>query len=226
MWELSLGAAPLRPLPLKNDHKAITLQPTCGWESYLPWRKDRKPQRVCFYDSILQQYLAFQTLDLQPFSEGLNSQIKAVCLPVFSSLANTFLVQHSLVLGEGGCKSVSKGDECHAGVTWSRKSCTSNVPQVRSGGLPPGFRNAKAGSKANSVRRKKTAKGCIFKQMLDHPTLGLPWRKIRVLAPRPDVQVGAQGVLPSGSENIADRPRLMGSLLQRIRDGRVVWRLP
>ena len=36
----------------------------------------------------------------------------------------------------------------------------------------------------SSVRRKKTALACIFKQLLRDPTLGPPGRKMRILSPR------------------------------------------
>ena len=47
-----------------------------------------------------------------------------------------------------------------------------------------------------------------------------------VLALRPRIQVGAQGVLPTGSEHGADRLRLTSSLLQSKHDGTAEWRLP
>ena len=70
--------------------------------------------------------------------------------------------------------------------------------------------------------------GGLCKQSLDHPVLGLPWQKKKkkaLLGPRSRLQVGAQGVLPTGAEHSADRPRLESSLLQSKRDGRAVWRL-
>ena len=47
-----------------------------------------------------------------------------------------------------------------------------------------------------------------------------------VWAPRPEIQGGAQGVLPAGSKNIPDTPRLMSSLLQNKHDERAAWRFP
>ena len=84
--------------------------------------------------------------------------------------------------------------------------------------LLPGLPNAKAGRKASYGRRKQAATGCLCKQLLSHPTLGLPGRNTRISAPRPGNQVGAQGVLPAGSEHGADRLRLTSSLLQGKRD--------
>ena len=44
-------------------------------------------------------------------------------------------------------------------------------------------------------------------------------------APRYGIQVSTQGVLPTGSEPGADRPRLSSSLLQRKRDRTAMQRL-
>ena len=82
--------------------------------------------------------------------------------------------------------------------------------------------NAGAGSKASSGRRKQTAMGGLRKQLLDHPALGLSRRKMPVGAPRPGLQVGAQGVLPAGAKHGADRPRLASSLPQSKREGTAV----
>ena len=118
----------------------------------------------------------------------------------FPSLANTILGQSGPAHEEAGCGSVSEGAGCHTVVTWSRAPCTSNGPQARSGGPPPGFRNPKAGSKACSVRKKKTATGCIFKQLPGCPMFRLLGRKMQILTPIPSIQLGAQGLFPTGSE--------------------------
>ena len=47
-----------------------------------------------------------------------------------------------------------------------------------------------------------------------------------ILTPRPRLQLGAQGVLPTVSEHSAERPRLVSSLLQSKRDRTSLWRLP
>ena len=44
--------------------------------------------------------------------------------------------------------------------------------------------------------------------MLGYPALGLPRQKMPIGAPRPGLQVGAQGILPAVAEHGADRPRL------------------
>ena len=64
------------------------------------------------------------------------------------------------------------------------------------------------------------------KQLLGHPALGLPRRKMQFGNSRPGLQVGAQGVLRAGAKHGADRPRLVSSLLQCKHDGTAVWRLP
>ena len=67
-------------------------------------------------------------------------------------------------------------------------------PQLRSCGPPPCFRNPIEGSQASSVRRKQTATGWIFKHLLGCTLQGLLRRKRWILAPRPGIQVDAQGV--------------------------------
>ena len=107
----------------------------------------------------------------------------------------------------------------------SRAPCTSNGPPGRSWGPPPHLRNPKGGSKASSVRRKKTAIGWIFKQLLGHTTLGLPERKIWILPPRTRIQLDTRGCVPVGSKNAPDNPRLIKSLLQGKHDGTDLWML-
>ena len=62
--------------------------------------------------------------------------------------------------------------------------------------------------------------------MLGRPALGLPGQKMQIGAPRPGLQMGAQGVLLAVAEHGADRPRLVSSLLQSKRDRTAVWGLP
>ena len=132
-----------------------------------------------------------------------------LCVSLYiPSLANTFLGQSGAAHEEEGCGSVSEGAGCHAGVTWSRAPCTSNGPQARSYAPALCWRYPKARNKASSVRRRKTAMGRIFKQLLGHTVLGLPGRDMRILAPRPGMQGRAHGVFPAGSKNVPDRPRL------------------
>ena len=120
----------------------------------------------------------------------------------------TFLGQSGAAHEEEGCGSVSEGAGCHAGVTWSRAPCTSDGPQERSYGLAPCWRYHNARQKASSVKRRKTAMGWIFKQLLGHTALGLPRTDMGILAPRPSIQGRTQGVFPTGSKNVPDRPRL------------------
>ena len=99
-------------------------------------------------------------------------------------------------------------------------------PPARGGGPAPGVPNAGAGIKASSGRRKQTATGGLCKQLLGRPVLGLSRRKMPVGAPRPGLQVGAQGVLPGGAEHGAEKPRLASSLPQSKCEGTALWRLP
>lgn len=103
------------------------------------------------------------------------------------SLANTFLGQRGASHEEEGCGSVSEGARWHAGVTWLRAPCTSIGPQESSYGLAPCLRYPKARSNASCIRRRKTAMGWIFKQLLGHTVLGFPRRHVRILAPRPGI---------------------------------------
>ena len=80
------------------------------------------------------------------------------------------------------------------------------------------LQKSKAGSKASSSRMKKTATGCIFKRC----ALGLPGRKMLILAPRPIIQVVAQGVPPAGSKSVPDRPMITSSLPQRKHDATAI----
>ena len=171
-----------------------------GWESYLPWRKERQPQRVFsgLYLAASVSLLRRQTS--RPTPRASIPELGPCVSLHFPSLANTILGQSGPAHEEAGCGSVSEGAGCHTVVTRSRAPCTSNGPQARSGGPPPGFRNSKAGSKARSVRRKKTAMGCIFKQLLGIPVFRLLGRKMRILAPSPSIQLEAQGLFPTGSE--------------------------
>ena len=93
------------------------------------------------------------------------------------SLANTFLGQSGIAHEEAGCGSVSEGAGCHTMFAWSRTQCTSKGPLVKSGRLPPCFGNPKAGSKASSVRRKKSTTGYIFRQLLGRTVIGIPGNK-------------------------------------------------
>ena len=91
MWELYLGTGPQGPLPLNHDLQASTFQ-LCDtqhagdWESYLPWRKERHTQRVCFQACICSKCFTSQTSDLQACSEGLNSRVRAVSPCTFRAL--------------------------------------------------------------------------------------------------------------------------------------------
>ena len=121
---------------------------------------------------------------------------------------------------------MSERAQCHAGVIWPRAPVTSHGPLARGVGPAPCMPNARVGSKASSGRRKQTATEALCKQLLGHPALGLPGRKMQFGASRRRLQVGAQGVLPAGAQHGADRPRLVSSLLQCEHDGTAVWRLP
>ena len=207
------STGPQGPLPLNHDLQASSFQ-LCDtqhagdWESCLPWRKERHPQRVSFQASICSKCFASQTSDLQACSKGLNSRVRAVCLPVHSKPCKHIPGSEWCCQWGRRLRECVWGGGCHAGVTWSRAPCTSNGPQARSYAPALCWRYPKARNKASSVRRRKTAMGRIFKQLLGHTVLGLPGRDMRILAPRPGMQGRAHGVFPAGSKNVPDRPRL------------------
>ena len=81
------------------------------WESYLSWRKERQA-RACVFRALLAAGVWLLRSDHQACSQGLSSQVRAVCplhLPSLAntSLANTFLGERSTARGEGGFRSVS-----------------------------------------------------------------------------------------------------------------------
>ena len=164
------------------------------WESYLPWRKERHPQRVCFQASICSKCFASQTSDLQACSEGLNSRVRAVCLPAHSEPCKHIPRSERCCHEEEGWRSATEVG-CHDGVTWSRAPCASNGSQARSYGPAPCWRYPKARSKASWVRRRKTAMGWIFKQLLGHTALGLPGERCELWLLGP-VSRGTHRVFP------------------------------
>ena len=231
MWEPSLGAETQKPMPLKNDLQAGTFQSymslsmqESGKAIFLGGRKGI--QRHCIFGLLIGSKCFASPIST--YRPALRASIpeSRLCVSLHVlSLANTFLGQSDTVNEESGCKSVSEEAGCHTGVTWPRSPCTCNRPQLRSCRSPPCFRNSKAGSQASSVRRKQTATGWIFKHLLGRTPLGLPRRKRLILAPRPSIQVEAQGVFHAGSKNIPDTLRLTSSLLHRKHEGTDVWRL-
>ena len=54
------------------------------WQNYLPWKKERHPQRFCFQASICSKCFTSQMSDLQTWTESLNSRVRAICLPALS----------------------------------------------------------------------------------------------------------------------------------------------
>ena len=87
-----------------------------------------------------------------------------------------------------------RGPDAMLGSPGPRAPGISHGPSVKRGGPAPGVTNARAGSKASSGRRKQTATGGLCQQLLGHPMLGFPRQKMPVGAPRPRLQMGAQGV--------------------------------
>lgn len=99
----------------------------------------------------------------------------------------------------------------------SRAPGTSHGPPARSGGPAPGLPNAEAESKLALAEGSKQPWDA-FASSCGAARVGAPWEKTAILAPRPEIQVGSQGVLPAGPKHGADRPRLTSSLLQSKRD--------
>ena len=94
-----------------------------------------------------------------------------------------------------------------------------NGPQARSFELPTCFRNPKGWSKASSVRRKKTATGWIFKQLLGCTALGPLERKIRILPPKPSI------LCPHRIQECVRQTLVLCISLQRKHDGIDAWML-
>ena len=92
MWEPSLGAETQKPMPLKNDLQAGTFQSymslsmqESGKAIFLGGRKG-SPREWIFRPLSHSKCLAPQTPDFQAWSEGLNSQVRALCPPALSEL--------------------------------------------------------------------------------------------------------------------------------------------
>ena len=88
----SLGAGPQQPLSLKNDLPASASQPgvilslqVAGDAIFLGGRKG-SPREWIFRPLSHSKCLAPQTPDFQAWSEGLNSQVRALCPPALSEL--------------------------------------------------------------------------------------------------------------------------------------------
>ena len=138
-----------------------------------------------FSGLYLQQVFCFSDVRPAGLLRGPQFQRQGCVSLHIPSLVNIFLGQSGAAYEEEGCGSVSEASGCHAGVTWSRAPCTSNGPQARHYGLAPCWRYPKARSKESSIRRRKTAVGWIFKQLLGHTVLELPggscefWPQVR-----------------------------------------------
>ena len=142
----------------------------------------------------------------------------------FLSLANIFLGQRGPTQGDAGCWSVSEG----AGAILESPGRGHLAPPIgpRQGvaGCPLAS-EIHGGEQSSLCQKEENTNRMHFKQLLGCPVFGLLGRKMRNLAPRPNIHMGAQGVSPAGSENIPDRPRLTSSLLQRKHDGTAIWTL-
>ena len=112
----------------------------------------------------------------------------------YPSLVNIFLGQRIPAHEEAGCGSVSEGAGCSARGHMVKGTLHHQWAPGKEWGATPLLQKCQLGSKASSVRRKKTAMGWIFKQFWGCTMFVLPRRKTQILAPRPDIQVGAQGV--------------------------------
>ena len=183
MWEPYQGTGPQGLLPLimtsmQAHSSCVTLSTQeTGKAIFLGGRKGIHREcvfRPLFAASLL--LLRCQTCGPAPRT-SIPESGPCVSLHI-PSLANTFLGQRGAAHEEESCGSVSEGAGCHAGVTGSRAPCTSNGPQARSYEPVPRWRYPNARSKESSVRRRKTATGWIFKQLLGHTTLGLPGREM------------------------------------------------
>ena len=126
-----MGAGPQGPLPLKNDLQASAFKQCvtlCTQEAgkTLSSRKEKHPESV-FQASILQQLFS-QKSDIQAYPEGLNFQVRAICLRALSEPSNTFLGHKSTACEEAGYRSVFERAGCHTHVTSSKSPSTVRTP--------------------------------------------------------------------------------------------------
>ena len=185
-------------MPLNHDLHASAFQ-LCDtqhageWESYLPWRKERHPQRVCFQASICSKCFASQTSDLQACSEGLNSRVRAVSPCAFQALETHSWVRAVLPMRKkaaGVCLrsgammgSPGRGHLAHQMVP--RQGVTD---QPLAGDIP------KRGAKLAGSEGGKQQWDGIFKQLLGHTALGLPGERCELWLLGPISRGHAQGV--------------------------------
>ena len=73
--------------------------------------------------------------------------------------------------------------------------------------------------------KQKGNKQSTWKIIQNNDSQDTPKTWIWIFTPRPSIHVDTQGVFPTRSKNVPDRPRLTSFLLQRKRDGTDIWSL-
>ena len=87
VWEPSLSTESQAPLPLQNDLPAsasqagLTLSPQVAGDTIFLGGRKGSPRELVFSPLSSSQCVAPQTPDLQACSQGLNSRVRAGCLP-------------------------------------------------------------------------------------------------------------------------------------------------
>ena len=209
----SWGLATEKWHPSKRFQAACDSQHTGGWEGYLPSRKERHPERVWFQASILQELFHLKDVELPGLLQRPKFQSGSCDSLHFPRLANTFLGHYSTAQEEAGCRSVSESVGCHCVVTAWMWHFLQMCPRcgvvicLLASELTKGWR------KDSSVRSKKSATGCIFKQLLGHTVLGPPETKMQILPLRYSIQIDTQFV--SLQDPWMFQTDLIRSLLQR-----------
>lgn len=82
------------------------------------------------------------------------------------------------------------------------------------------------GEKLTNKINKKGNKQSTWKIIQNNVSQDSPKTWIRIFTPRPSIHMDTQGVFPTRSKNVPDRPRLTSSLLQRKHgQGTDIWSL-
>ena len=199
VWGPSLQSQTQGKLWMKIDLQArafkqcMTLHTENAGVAVLFWGRKGDNRGCVFRPLTSRNCLASEMWDLETCPKDLTSRDRAIWLPAFSSVANTFQGYYGMAHVEASCGSVSDTAVCHPVVTKLRWHCTENGSRLRSWESPSCFRNHKR--QAYLVLSEMSKKfWLIFKQMLGHTTLGHPVRKRGILLPRSSIQVDTQGM--------------------------------
>ena len=149
VWVPSLQSQPQGKLWMKIDLQArafkqcMTLHTENAGVAVLFWVRKGDNRGCVFRLLTSRNCLASETWDLETFPKDLTTRDRAIWLPAFSSVANTFQGHYGTAHVEASCGSVSDTAVCHPVVTKLRWHCTENGSRPRSWGSPSCFRNHK-----------------------------------------------------------------------------------